>query len=127
MAPVDERSISRRSLLRVGLGGAGLVLASGSIGAVAASCSSSSADEDGADSLRALGRSLWRGPDGKRLAESLPPGVTTPLADQAAVIAALTTARPSTELDMKEGRTVLGRGWLLADSEAAILVAYARG
>lgn len=125
MTDVDDRRVGRRAVLRGGLAGAGLVLVPGALAAVAAGCSQEEPSLE-VEPLLSLGRSLSRSADGARLAKALPPGVDRPPADEAGVLAAVATAAPSIEQDLRDGRVVLGRGWLLAESEAAILVAYAR-
>lgn len=78
------------------------------------------------DHLRALGASLRDGPEGPRLAASGLTGVTRPVVDEATLFEALDLLDDQVRADLAAGRTVLGNGWLLADTEAVALVAYAR-
>jgi hypothetical protein len=113
-------TVSRRAVLRGAVATLGLVAVAG-----AGACGSGDASED--DPLAALGRSLAEGPDGERLAAAPPQGLRPPIADQATLLAGLTALDPAIRADFAEGRTVLADGWLLADTEAAALVAYAHG
>jgi hypothetical protein len=118
MPPYDLRSPtpSRRAVLKAAALGLGTAM-------LAPACLSSSAGTPD-DPLLTLGRTLDEGPD----RDALRPIADTigPLADAAAVEAALARLDLETRRDFAEGRTVLGRGWLLARTEAATLVAYAR-
>jgi hypothetical protein len=89
-------------------------------------CSSSGRSTSG-DPLAALGHQLAEGADGDRLSAAPPDGLRAPIADQAALLAGLTALDAGIRADFAEGRTVLADGWLLSDTEAAALVAYARG
>jgi hypothetical protein len=76
------------------------------------------------DPLVGLGRSLDEGPDAtalRRAAEAM-----GPVADSAALHATIDRLGAEIRGDFAAGRTVSGRGWLLAETEAAALVAYAR-
>lgn len=114
-------TVSRRAVLGGAAATFGLLALVGSTG-----CSSSGRSTTG-DSLAALGRDLAKGPDGARLGDAPPAGLHAPIADQAALLAGLRALDPAIRADFAEGRTVLADGWLLSDTEAAALVAYARG
>jgi hypothetical protein len=117
--PSNAPTVSRRAVMQGALASVGLLAVMGS-----SACSSGGTDDD--DPLAALGRSLAKGPDGPRLATA-PEGLETPIADPAALLLGLAGLDATIRADFAEGRTVLADGWLLADTEAAALVAYARG
>lgn len=77
-----------------------------------------------ADPLRALGDVL-RAQLGGDLGDRLPAGVTEQLTDAAAVRDVLTGRAGEVQADFGAGRTVDAQGWLLAEGEAALLIAYA--
>lgn len=121
MAASHPATISRRALL----GGAGLVLAIPALSVVAAACGDPGADGDG-DPLRALGESLLDGPDGPRLAAAGLPVPVAPIVDEPSLYEALDRLDATVRAELAVGRTVLGDGWLLAETEAIALVAFAR-
>ncbi len=114
-------TVSRRAVL----GGAAATF--GLLALVGPTACSSSGRSTSGDPLAALGRDLAKGPEGSRLGASPPDGLQAPIADQAALMAGLTALELAIRADFAEGRTVLADGWLLSDTEAAALVAYARG
>jgi hypothetical protein len=116
--------VSRRRFVGAGLGLAGTLTVVGSFGGVLGSCSSD-ADADAGAPLLALGRTLSKGPDGDRLA-STAPAAAVGVSDEASALVALAATAEQTGADLAAGRTVLARGWVLGDTEAAVLVAYAR-
>jgi hypothetical protein len=121
VAASHPATISRRALL----GGAGLVLAIPALSVVASACGDPGADGE-SDPLRALGESLLGGPDGPRLAAAGLPVAVAPIVDEPSLFAALDRLDATVRAELAAGRTVLGDGWLLADSEAVAVVAYAR-
>ncbi|MGZ4681422.1 MAG: hypothetical protein ACXWCM_00965 [Acidimicrobiales bacterium] len=120
-SPHAGPTVSRRALLGGAAATVGLLTIAG-----AGACSSSSRSAAD-DPLATLGRGLARGPDGARLKAAPPDGLHAPIADQAALLAGLAALDATIRADFAEGRTVLADGWLLSDTEAAALVAYARG
>ena len=120
--PHAAPTVSRRALLGGAVTTVGLLALVGTT----SSCSSSGRSTKD-DPLAALGHQLAKGPDGARLAGAPPDGLHAPIADQAALLAGLTALDATVRSDFGEGRTVLADGWLLSDTEAAALVAYAHG
>ncbi|MCD9624352.1 hypothetical protein [Rhabdothermincola salaria] len=124
MAATSPRTVSRRAVLRGTATGAVLLAATPAL-PLLAGCGSLGFGTD-TDPLRTLGASLRDGPEGPRLAASGLPGVARPITDEATLFEVLDLVDDRVDADFAAGRTVLGDGWLLADTEAIALVAYAR-
>ena len=120
--PHAAPTVSRRALLGGAVTTVGLIAV---VGATSSCSSSGRGTKD--DPLAALGHQLAKGPDGARLAAAPPEGLHAPIAYQAALLAGLTALDATVRSDFGGGRTVLADGWLLSDTEAAALVAYAHG
>ena len=124
MAVPSPRPVSRRAVLRGAATGAALLAATPALPLLAGCGTLGFGTDD--DPLRALGASLRDGPEGPRLAASGLPGVSRPVTDETSLLEALDLVDDQVRADFAAGRTVLGDGWLLADTEAIALVAYAR-
>jgi hypothetical protein len=123
MGPVPTHLVSRRAVVATTVGG-GVLLASGlGFSLLTTACAWSA--EAGRDPFEDLGRSLAEGPDGDRLAAAAPPGLHDTLRDVPSLLARVDDLAEDISEDFRQGRTVLGDGWLLAETEAVLLVAYA--
>ncbi len=120
-SPRAVPTLSRRAVL------GGTAATVGLLAVVGASACGSSGRSTHDDPLAALGRQLAKGPDGARLKAVPPEGLRAPIADQTTLLAGVAALDTTIRADFAEGRTVLADGWLLSDTEAAALVAYARG
>lgn len=122
MPALPPRPISRRAVLRTAVGVTALGVAAPALGLVTTACGVLGDGDD--DALRSLGRDLAEGSDGDHLA-TVDLAEVTPISDRSQVFTALDRLADRIRRDLAEGRTVLGDGWLLAETEAAVLVAYA--
>jgi len=121
--------LSRRSLLR-GAASVGVAAVLAPVAgcatdetATAPEVGETAPEATGSDLLR-LGHLLADGPDGAGLVAARPASLTDITSD-ADVVGTIATLDAENRADAAAGRSVVGDGWLLGTTEAAVLVAYA--